>query len=58
MLDLVNSCSTRDSKSLDIEPHKQPGVYIAHGRETLYTLNLYPSQQPVYGERFVGIKVS
>lgn len=47
----------RGGKTVVIEPHRHPGVFIARGKEdALVTLNLVPGDT-VYGEKKVTVEV-
>lgn len=48
----------KGGKTVIIEPHRLPGVFIARGKEdALVTLNLVPGNQ-VYGEKRIVVEVS
>lgn len=59
----INSCNflsgggMRGGKTVIIEPHRHPGVFIARGKEdALVTLNLVPGDA-VYGEKRITVEV-
>ena len=47
----------RGGKTVVIEPHRHPGVFIARGKEdALVTLNMVPGDS-VYGEKRITVEV-